>query len=184
MNSIHRTADHLIAWNILVGSEDILRKVVAIDMSREEVDRNMVLGTMFDKGVRPCSLCRGRTSHSKLWIHFLDGDGSVVVKLPIACLPGHPGPKIQIGFVPYLEVPLCNFIDAIAIDEVPGKYRHEAVPLTPILRWRHVRFVPKAMQGILSSQLLWHEAQLNKRPHTVGQQAVIDLIHIGEIVNR
>src|SRR5580698_4610228 len=106
----------------------------------------------------------------------------MVVELPVSRLPKISGPKIQVGFVPNLEIPLRDFVDAVAIDQVFGERGDEVFPLAPILWRRHVGLVPESMQGVMSSQLLRHEAQLNKRSHVFGEQTVIDLIDVGKVV--
>ena len=55
------------------------------------------------------------------WIHVFDCARAVIVKLPVGCLPGLSGPEIEIGFVPNLEIPLRNFIDTVAIDQMLRK---------------------------------------------------------------
>src|ERR1700731_797089 len=138
---------------------------------------------MFDKGIDPRGLRRGRTADPQTGIHALDGSGSMVIEFPVRGLPGIPCPEIQIGFVPDLEVPLCDFIDTVAIDQMLSKYGNEVAPFIPVLWRRNVRLVPEAMQSVLSRQLLRHEAELDKRLHAVGQETVINLIDIGEIVD-
>src|SRR5580704_9120021 len=106
---------------------------------------------MSDKNIHPCRLCSRWPSHAKPWIHALNCARSVIVKFPITCLLGLAAPKIQIGFVPDLEVPLRNFIDAVAIDEMFRKRADEVIPFAPVLGRRNVRPVPENVQEILSS---------------------------------
>src|SRR5579872_6306223 len=112
-------------------------------MRRDEVHRDLVFGAMFDKGVYPCSLCAGWSSHTKPLVYALNCSRRVIVKLPVGCLLGLAAPKIQIRFVPNFEVPLCNFIDAITVDQMFRKRGDEVVPLVPILGRRNIRPVPE-----------------------------------------
>src|SRR5437762_7313095 len=59
---------------------------------------------------------------------------------------------------------------------------YELIPFVPIL-WRgDIRLVPKRVQDVLRRQLSWHETQFDKRPNSVGQQAVVDLVYVGEVI--
>src|SRR2546430_6342719 len=61
---------------------------------------------------------------------------------------------------------------------------YELIPFVPIL-WRgDIRLVPKRVQDVLRRQLSWHETQFDKRPNSVGQQAVVDLVYVGEVIDR
>src|SRR2546426_285663 len=60
---------------------------------------------------------------------------------------------------------------------------YELIPFVPIL-WRgDIRLVPKRVQDVLRRQLSWHETQFDKRPNSIGQQAVVDLVHVGEVID-
>src|SRR6266487_864007 len=59
---------------------------------------------------------------------------------------------------------------------------YERIPFVPILWWGDIRLVPKRVQDVLRRQLFWHEAQFDKRPNSIGQQAVVDLVEVGEII--
>ncbi len=63
-----------------------------------------------------------------------------------------------------------------------GKSRNELIPFFPILRRGDIRLIPKGMQNIVCGQLPRHEAQFDKRPNSIGQQAVVDLVEVGEII--
>jgi hypothetical protein len=64
MHFLDRPANHRVARNFFVGAENILRAVVAVDVTGDEIDRNFLLRTMLQKGVRPGSLRGGGASHS------------------------------------------------------------------------------------------------------------------------
>jgi len=44
--------------------------------------------------------------------------------------------------------------------------------------------VPEGMNRVPSRQFAGHEADLDKGPHALGQQAVVDLVDIGEVEDR
>ena len=108
----------------------------------------------------------------------------MIVKLEICRLLRISHPEIEIGFVPDFEVPLLDFINAVAVHQVLGELVNQVVPFVPIFRRRNVLLVPEGMRRILRRQFLGHEAQLNKRTHPILQKTVIGLVHIREVVNR
>ena len=63
-----------------------------------------------------------------------------------------------------------------------GKSRNELIPFFPILRRGDIRLIPKSVQDVFRRQLARHETQLDKRPNSIGQQAVVDLVEVGEII--
>src|SRR6202140_3556004 len=61
----------------------------------------------------------------------------------------------------------------------------ELVPFLPIFWRRDILFVPERMQGIgIGGELLGHEAQFDEGAYFVLEQSVVDLIDVGEIVDR
>jgi hypothetical protein len=52
----------------------------------------------------------------------------VSIKIVIALVARNAVPEIDIRFVPYLEVPLRYFVDAVTIDQVLRDYRWTGVP--------------------------------------------------------
>ncbi len=60
----------------------------------------------------------------------------------------------------------------------------QSVPLRVVLGRRDDLFVPEGVIIQARGQRLGHEADLDKRPHAVGQQAIVDLIDIGPVVDR
>src|SRR5208283_1065849 len=60
----------------------------------------------------------------------------------------------------------------------------EAIPTGPILRRGNIRVVPKGMKSMAGSQLIGHETDFHERTHSGGEQSVVDLIDIREVINR
>src|SRR5580658_6094376 len=60
---------------------------------------------------------------------------------------------------------------------------HQIFPPLHAFWWRDILFVPEGVKRIrVECQLLRHKADLDKRPHAVFQEAVINLIDISEVV--
>src|SRR5579864_537242 len=121
VNLSYRTAHHLVARNVFVGAEDILSAVVAVNMSRDKVHRDLVLNTMLNKYINPRRLCCSRTTDAQSWTDTLYRSRSAIVELPISGLLRFARPEVDVGLIPYLEIPVGDFIDAVALDEVPGE---------------------------------------------------------------
>src|SRR5579859_3015242 len=139
---------------------------------------------MLKKCIDPCRLSRCWPSYTKPPIDLLDCEGGVVVKLPVGRLLWHTSPKIDVGFVPDLKVPTCNFVNTVPLDKMLGKSLDEVIPFRPIFWWSNIGLVPKRMKGIRRSQCSGHEAQPNEGLYAVGKQAIVDLVHIRKIVGR
>src|SRR5215469_6969735 len=152
-------------------------------MCGNKIQRDIFACAMFDECIHPRCLCGCRTSHAKPSIYFFDRVGSVIVKLPISILFRLTRPEIDVGLIPDFEIPFGNFSGAISLNQVPGKSRDKLVPFVPTFWRRDIRFIPKRVQSLLRGQLPRHEAQLNKWLHSVGQQAVVDLVYVGEVIN-
>ena len=108
VNLRDRAADHAIAGNLLAGAEDVFGGVVGVDVSGDEVDRDIVLLTVLEEGGDPGGLRGGWASDGDPGAYFLDGADSVVVKLEVSWLRGFAGPEIKIRFVPDFEAPLAT----------------------------------------------------------------------------
>ena len=65
-----------------------------------------------------------------------------------------------------------------------GELVNQIIPFAPIFRRRDVLLVPESVGGILGRQFLRHETQLDKGTHAVLQETVVDLVDVGEVVNR
>ena len=108
----------------------------------------------------------------------------MVIEIEVGLLARDAVPEIDVGFVPDFEVPLRDFVDAIAIDEVLGEVGHQVVPSLHALRRRNILLVPEGMKGIgIEGELLGHEADFDEGPHAVFEQAVVDLVDVGEVVD-
>ena len=90
---------------------------------------------MFYEGIYPCRLGRRRAAYAEPAIRLLDCGRCVIVKLPISWLFRVASPEIDVGLIPDFEVPVCDLVDAISLDQMPSKSRNELVPFVPIL-WR------------------------------------------------
>src|SRR5208282_5045616 len=70
-----------------------------------------------------------------------------------------------------------------AIDEMLCELMDQIAPAAIILGRRNVGFVPERVQVVLGRQLLRHEAQLHERPDAVAEQAIVNLVNVGKVVD-
>ena len=108
----------------------------------------------------------------------------MVIEIPVGRLSRIATPKVQVRFVPDFEIPLADFRNAVAVDQVFCKRRDQVVPPHPIFWGSDVGLVPEGMRHVPGGQFLRHEAQLYEGTHPVGQQAVINLIQVRKVVER
>src|SRR5215471_16512468 len=136
------------------------------------------------EAIHPCRLSGGRPANSQSLAYAFYGGGGFVIKLIVRFLFGFAGPEIDVGFVPDLEIPPRDFVYSVSIHDVFGELVDKFSPSIPVF-WRSCVWpVPKRMELVCLGELVRHEAQLNKRPDIVREQTIIDLIHVGEVVDR
>src|SRR5262249_12272616 len=123
VNFSYCTANHCFAGDIIAGAEYVLRGIVRIDVSGNKISRHIPFYDMRDEYIRPRSLCGGRSTYTNLLTDCLQCFGRMIVKLEVSLLLGIAGPKINIRFIPYFEVPFADFVRTIAIDQMLRKSR-------------------------------------------------------------
>ncbi len=69
MYFLYGAANHLVARNWFAGSENVLRQVVGVDVGRDKINRDIVVGAMTDESIRPCSLSSRRTTDTQARIN-------------------------------------------------------------------------------------------------------------------
>src|SRR5258708_30305080 len=78
-----------------------------------------------------------------------------------------------------------GFVDAVARDEMTREILGELFPPSPVLRRRNVLFVPEGVERVrIRGKLFRGEAELDKWADVILKQAVVDLIHVGKVVDR
>ena len=180
---VHRAADHVAARDVLVAVEHVLRGVVAVDVGAEEIDRHVVLFRVRQEIRGPRALCGGRPADAQARVHRLQRAGGVVVQRVVGGLLRLAGPEADVRLVPHLEVPAGYLVDAVTRDQVAGEGGDHRVPLGVVLRRRAVGVIPELLQLVrVGGQCRRHEAQLDEGLHAVLEQAVVDLVDVGEVV--
>ena len=66
-------------------------------------------------------------------VHFFQGGGGVVVEFEVGGLKGLSTPEIEVRLVPYFEVPLRDFVDAVAVYKVLREGGDHAIPQSVVL---------------------------------------------------
>ncbi len=84
-------------------------------MAGYEVEGRVRFRGMFQEVIYPvCGGC-SRASDAKARAYRLQGSRCVIVQSEVAFFSWYPVPEINIRFIPDFEVPLRDFIDAIAL---------------------------------------------------------------------
>ena len=148
-------------------------------------------------------ITRRRSANPERGVDFLHSLGRILVELEILLLGSSVEEEIEIRFVPHLEVPLPDLLDAIALDAMPQERFDEGTPLRFVARGYGVCLPPEATEpiflggnpGSLRFLLLfgknlrlqrvgWIESKLHKGPNPHRQQAVEHIVHILPVVDR
>ena len=143
----YRAGDHFVARDIFVRVEDVFGGVVGVDVGAGEVDGNIMVAAILQKVANPGGLRGCRSSDSELRRDLLEGTGGVLVEVEIRALFGIADPEVDIRFVPDFKVPLRDFCDTVAGDEVGGKGGDHSVPLRVVLRRGDILLVPEGVKG-------------------------------------
>src|SRR5579864_8210456 len=143
----------------------------------------MIRGAVAEEPVDPGGLSSRGPANAEARIHAFQSAGGDIVKLIIGCLFRIAGPEIEVRLIPYLEIPLRDFVDAIPLDQVASELRDQIAPAIPVLGRGYDRRIPKSLDRLLRSQLFGHEAQLDKWANAVFEQAIVDLIDVGKVVD-
>src|SRR5262245_42074134 len=153
-------------------------------MARNEIYRHGICGSVFQKIAHPIGRSCGRSAHTKARADGFEGAGGMTVKLEVGGLFGFAGPEIDVRLIPHLEIPLRDLVEAIAFDKVTSESADKVVPFAVILGRRDDLLVPERMNVLASGELSGHEADFDERTDAVGEKTVVDLVHVGKVVER
>ncbi len=185
MHPGHGAADAFIHRHVFSGVQHVFGRVIRIAMCRHKVDRHMVCRCILQKLRYPVRGRGRRSSDTQPWAYPLQGASRVRVEIEITLLARNAIPEIDIRLVPHLEIPLRDFINTVTIDQVLREVLYQVVPAFHALRRRNILLVPERMQRIrIEGQLLRHKADLDQRPHAILQQAIVNLVDVGEVIDR
>ena len=183
MNFFHGAADHLRARNTFGCTKDVFRIVVAVNVRGDEIDRHVLRCGVRDEAIDPCSLSCGWAADAQARADALQRLRGFIIELVVRRFVRLASPKIEIRLVPDFEVPVRDFVDAVARDEMLGELADQIVPLGIVFRRRDDGAIPEGLVDVFGGELFGHEAQLDKRTHAIFQQAVVDLVDVREIVD-
>ncbi len=164
--------------------EEVLDGVVGIAVGGDEVDGDVVRGDVSQELGYPRGGCGGRAADAEARADAFESMRGVGVELLIGLEARDAAPEVDVGLVPDLEVPLGDFVDAVAVDHVLGEGADEGVPVIPAARRGDVGVVPEDVEGVrVEGHLRGHEAELDKRADALGEHAVVDFVGLGEVVD-
>ena len=173
-----------VGGDVVAGDEHVFDGVVGVAVAGDEVDGDVVVGGVLEEGVDPLGGGGGGAADAEARVDGLEVACGVVVELEVAALVRDASPEVDVGLVPDFEVPLRDLVDAVALDEVAGEGGDEAVPLLVGLGRGDIGLVPEGVEGVgVEGELFGHEADLDDGADAVGEEAVVDLIDVGEVVD-
>jgi len=100
-----------------------------------------------EEAVHPGSLRGGGAANAEARADAFDGTSGVVVEIVVSGFLWIAGPEVDIGLVPDFEIPLCDLVDAVALDEMAREILDELLPLVTVFRRGNVLLVPEGMKG-------------------------------------
>lgn len=160
-----------------------MRRVVSIDVRRDEIQGDIVFGGVLNHAVHPRGRRRVRAADAELGADALQRFRGSIVELVIGLLLGIAGPEEYVRLIPDFEVLPRDLVDALAFDQMLRELMDQVAPAGVIL-WRiDIVVVPKWMRAIRRCELLGHKAQFDKRPDAILEEDVVDLVDVGKIVN-
>ena len=118
MNFFDCAADHARSRNIFVRAENVFGFVVAIDVGGGKIHGNVFFFAVREETVHPSCLCGGGAADAEAGGDTFDGTSGVVVELVVGVFARIAGPEVDVGLVPDFEIPLGDFVDAVALDEM------------------------------------------------------------------
>src|SRR2546421_1047213 len=158
-----------------------VQRQVAVGVGRDEVQGKLLPANEVQEVDDPFCCRAGGTSHEKALIDRLDGTGSNLVESEIFFLGAGPE-YFEVGFVPDLEAPLTDLLDAVAFHQVRGEMMVQFSPAIPVAWRRDDASVCEDGGFGVGCQVVRHEREFYDGPQTYVQQPVIDAVNAGEIV--
>src|SRR6185437_5478716 len=169
----------------LIGSQEAFHGLVGISMSGDEIDGDVIFGAEVEEFRDPRGSGSGWASYSEAWADGLQVARGVGVEVEVRFLAGNAAPEVDVGFVPDFEVPLGDFLDAVAVDEMLRESLHQLIPLLHALGGRDVLLVPEGVEVVgIEGKLFGHEADFDHGADAVLEKAIVDLIDNVEIEDR
>ena len=158
----------------------------AVGVIGDEVERELLLVAVVDELVDEDRASTGGAADCVILVHGLHGLRGVLVELQVggqALLVGEPPEDVQIGLVPDLEPPRLHLVRAVTVRPVPHEGRDEGVPLLVLLGRGHICLPPED-RAVAGRELGGHESELDERLHADGEQEIVHVVDVHEIVDR
>src|ERR1700761_85568 len=104
-------------------------------------------------------LGRRRAADADSLVHFFERERGVIVEFVVSGHVWAATPEVEVRLIPYFKVPGCDFVDAVAVDEVLGEGCDHCVPKSVVLGRRYDWFVEERLCLIrIGGHLARHEA--------------------------
>src|SRR5260221_563449 len=117
----NRSRDHLRLRDLFLFPKDIERRVVWIDMRRDEINWHVVFVTMSDETIYPSGLCGSRSAYSQQRADRFESACRQVVQVVVGFFLGLACPGICIRLLPNFEVPIGDLGESISVNQGFGE---------------------------------------------------------------
>ncbi len=151
-------------------------------MRADEISWQAVGAAEIQEILDPGVVGRRRAADLQKRIDAFDGFRRIAIQLEIVALFA-AAERRQVRFVPDLEEPGSNFLQAIAVHPVLHQLSDQDRPLPVVFGSRDVGVVMKN-RLIARGQYCRHEAQLDERFHADGQQEIENLVGVEERIEQ
>jgi hypothetical protein len=162
------------------GLADVEREV-AVGVRGEEVQRRAGLDDEVQEVGNPAGGSRRGAADGEPLVDRLDGAHGGLVEPEVVRLRARPE-DLEVRLVPDLEAPARDFLRAVALDEVRGERTDERRPFVPVARDGDARAVLEHRRRRVLGEPTRHERQLDDRPQSQPEHAVVDLVDDCEVV--
>jgi len=150
----------------------------------DEVDGDVFRPDVGEERRDPRCLRRGWAADLQAGRDGFERAGGVVIELKVGGLFGIADPEVDVGLVPDFELPGGDFVEAVSLDQVLSEGGNHRVPERVVAGGRDIGLVPERVQGGgIGGHLLRHKAEFDVGANVVLEQAVVDLVDVGEVVD-
>jgi len=107
--------------NRFISSKNILARIVGINVSGDKIHGHVVFNGVRDETVDPGGLRCCGPSDAQPVVHAFYASRGSIIKLVVSLFLGIAHPEINVGLIPHFEIPVGDFVDAVAVHQMLRK---------------------------------------------------------------
>src|SRR5580704_15230147 len=160
---------------MMVFAEDVLLRIIRINVARHEINRHILGCAEFQKIRNPSSHSGCGAAYFQLFINAFYCLGRLAIQIKILGLRSCP--KNDIRLVPDFEFPLPDFFQSVSVDTVLSKRADQHTPVFKLFRRCCIALIPEDC-SLPTSESFRHEAQFHKWSDSTLKHRVKDRVYI------